>query len=103
MIKTVNRKFLATIILYSTYFLGGIGLLTYGYIKYGGGNLLITITFGFLLVTLLVTSWASNRLNYLMNLSYIIKISDSSGEPLKISRVNDTNKLFKYLDEKEYI
>lgn len=102
MIKKLDRKFLVTIILYVTYFVGGIVLFVYGYFKIGGGNLLITGLFVFLLVSLFVTSWASNRLNYISNLSYATKISSNSGDPLKISRVNNTKKLYQYLEEHEF-
>ncbi len=103
MIKKVNRKFLTTLILYVLYFVFGIGLLTYGYFETGGGNLLVTGIFVFFLISIFVTSYASNKLNYLMNLSFIIKISDNSGEPLNITRVNNTQNLYQYLENNDYV
>ena len=103
MIKDVNRKFIATIILYAAYFIIGGGLLLYGYLKTGGGNLVVTGIFVFFLITIFVTAWVTNRLNYISNLSYIIRISDNSGEPLKISRVNNTKIFYQYLEANEYI
>lgn len=103
MIKDVNRKFLVTIILYASYFIVGVGLFIYGYFKTGGGNLLVTGIFVFLLISIFVTSWVTNRLNYITNLSYIIRINSNSGEPLKITRVNNTQILYQYLEANDYI
>jgi len=103
MIKDVNRKFLATIILYVTYFISGVGLLTYAYLKTGGGNLVVTGIFVFFLISIFVTAWVKNRLSYITNLSYIIRITNGSGDPLKISRVNNTKILYQYLEANDYI
>lgn len=103
MIKEINRKFLTTLILYILYFVIGIGFLSYGYIETGGGNLLVTGIFIFFLISIFVTSYASNKLNYLTNLSYIIKITEYSAEPLQITRVNDTQGLYLYLENNDFI
>lgn len=103
MIKKVNRKFLTTMILYILYFVIGVGLLTYGYFETGGGNLLVTSIFIFFLISIFVTAYVSNKLNYLMNLSFIIKISENSGEPLNITRVNNTQNLYQYLENNDFV
>ncbi len=102
MIKTIHRRFLSTIILFALYYLGFGGLLLYGYLKTDGGNVVVTFIFVFFLVSLFVTSYASNKLTHLINLSYLYRIYDNQGEPLNVTRVHDVNKLHQYLKSKDY-
>lgn len=102
MIKQVNRKFLTTITLYVLFFVIGIGLLAYGYFETGGGNFFVTSIFTFFLISIFITAYTSNRLNYLMNMSYILKISHNSSDPLQITRVNNTQSFYKYLENNDF-
>jgi hypothetical protein len=81
----------------------GVGLLTYGYFKTGGGNLLVTGIFTFFLISIFFTAYASNKLNYLTNLSYILKITDNSSDPLQVTRVNNTQSFYKYLENNDFV
>lgn len=102
MIKRIHRAFLKTILAYTVYFLGGIGLLIYGYIATNGGNLIVTLTFVFFLLTIFVTSYASDRLTYFMNLSYLHRIYERQGEPLQVTRMHDLSQLTAYLKQHDY-
>ncbi len=102
MIKEVNRKFIVTIILFALYFLGFGGLLLWYYLASGGGNTAVVLIFVFFLLTLFVSAYASNQLNYLTNLSYLYKIYDNQGEPLPVTRVDDVNKLYQYLNGNDF-
>jgi len=103
MSKQVNRRFVTTLTLYILFFMIGIGLLSYGYLKTGGGNFLVTGIFTFFLISIFVTAYINNKLNYLMNLSYIIRITDNSGEPLQISRINNTQIFYQYLENNNFV
>jgi len=109
MIKQINRKFRFTIISFTVYFLGISGILLYAYVvtdaandNTNAGHIITAIGFVFLLATVFVAAYMSNRLNYLMNLSYIYKIHDAQGQPLKIKHTKDVQTLYNYLKNKEY-
>ena len=89
--KKINLQFIVTILLFSLYFVGGIVLLAYYYSKTSGSNLVVTLSFVYLLLTLFVSSVANKRLNFLMNLSYQLKIRDNAGEPIKL-RISKSEK-----------
>lgn len=98
MIKEVRNRFLTAVILFSVYFLGGIGVLAYGYIVTGGSNLIVTIIFVYFLVSIFVTSYMSNRISYLLNLSFSVRIQENRAEPLPVKRSMDTQRLYQYLE-----
>lgn len=102
MIKKVNFQFISTVILYFAFFVGGIVLLAYYYSETSGSPLVVTLTFVFLLITLFVSSVANKRLNYLMNLSYQIKIRDNASEPIPLNIAKDEATLYGYLAKNDF-
>lgn len=97
MIKKINFQFISTVILYFLFFVGGIVLLAFYYSETDGSPLVVTLSFVFLLIALFVSSVANKRLNYLMNLSYQLKIRDNAAEPIPLRIAKTEATLYGYL------
>ncbi len=97
-----NFEFIGTIILFVLFFVGGITLLTYYYLKTDGSNLVAMLSFVFLVVAMYVSSIANKRLNFLMNLSYQLKIRDNAGEPIALDKAKAEGSLYRYLAKNKF-
>ena len=100
--KKVNWQFLSTIVLYFSFFVGGIVLLAYYYSQTEGSPLVVALAFVFLLIALFVSSVANKRLNFLMNLSYQLKIRDNAAEPIRLRNAKTEAALYSYLAKNEF-
>ena len=100
--RKINTQFILTILLFSLYFVGGIVLLAYYYSKTSGSSVVVTFAFVILLLSILISSMANRRLNYLMNLSYQMKIRNNAGEPISLRVAKSEKALYSHLAKDGY-
>lgn len=102
MIKTVHRKFIVTLALYVSVALVLGGLLFWGYLATDGNDLVVTLSFVYFLILIIMSVFMNSKLTYLTNLSYTLKIRENSAGPLNVTKIDDLDKLYSHLKKEGY-